>query len=244
MQPYDEDRDEVIQRAIENGVTKLITIGIDIKSSEAAIALAQRYDSVHATIGVHPHNVTEMTDDEYKILREMGKDPNVVAYGEIGMDMVKTHAPADLQEEHFRKQLQLAKELNLPVIIHDREAHDTIMKALQDLAPFPAGGVMHCFSGNADLAREVIKLGFCISIPGVVTFNKAEQLQDAVRKTPLTSIILETDAPYLAPVPKRGKRNEPAYTLYTAAKVAELKNVSIEEVAEQTTANVVKLFHI
>ena len=130
------------------------------------------------------------------------------------------------------------------MVIHDREAHDEILAALKELAPFPAGGIMHCFSGDAKFARDVVSLGFYVSSPGVVTFNKAEQLQEAVKKTPLHSLILETDAPFLAPVPKRGKRNEPTYTLYTAAKVAELKGVSIDEIAQQTTANAVKVFNL
>lgn len=244
MDHYDGDQAEVIERAVKSGIARLITVGIDIESSRKAIELAGKFESVFATVGVHPHNVENLSAADYEMLADLARQDKVVAYGEIGMDLVKDYAPVDQQEIHFKKQLQLAKELNLPVIIHDREAHEIIMAALHEAAPFPAGGVMHCFSGDAPLAQKVIDLGFYISIPGVVTFNKAEQLHEAVKNTPLTSLLLETDAPFLAPVPKRGKRNEPVYTLYTAAKVAALKGVSIDAVARQTTENAMKLFNL
>lgn len=244
MEHYDDDCDAVIKRARHAGVTVLITIGIDLESSRQAIKLAEHYPEIHATVGVHPHHVGSLVDEDYAHLQKLAAHKRVVGYGEIGMDLVKEYAPVALQELHFRKQLKLAKELELPVIIHDREAHDMVMRALHDLAPFPAGGVMHCFSGDAALALEVIELGFMISIPGVVTFNKAEVLREAVEKVPLDSLILETDAPFLAPVPRRGKRNEPVYTLYTAQKVAELKQLSLDEVAAQTTRNALRLFKL
>jgi TatD DNase family protein len=229
MDHYDGDQAEVIERAVKSGIARLITVGIDIESSRKAIELAGKFESVFATVGVHPHNVENLSAADYEMLADLARQDKVVAYGEIGMDLVKDYAPVDQQEIHFKKQLQLAKELNLPVIIHDREAHEIIMAALHEAAPF---------------AQKVIDLGFYISIPGVVTFNKAEQLHEAVKNTPLTSLLLETDAPFLAPVPKRGKRNEPVYTLYTAAKVAALKGVSIDAVARQTTENAMKLFNL
>lgn len=242
MAAYETDCDQVIARAREAGVRHIITVGIDLKSSQQAVAIAERYDGVMATVGVHPHNVSELQDNSYDELKALAASPSVVAYGEIGMDTVKHYAPVELQREHFRRQAAFAKELNLPVIIHDREAHDEIMAILKEIAPFPRRGVMHCFSGNPQLAREVIELGFYVSIPGIVTFNKADDLQNTVREIPLEYLVLETDGPFLAPVPRRGKRNEPALMLYTAQKVAEIKGITIDQVARQTTENSRTLF--
>ncbi|HIJ78026.1 MAG TPA: TatD family hydrolase [Deltaproteobacteria bacterium] len=244
MEDYELDLDEVIKRATAAGVERIITVGIDLQSSRAAVELARRFTGIYATIGVHPHNVTELTGDDYDALRRLARQDKVVAYGEIGIDCVKDYAPLALQQKHFKKQVELALELDLPLVIHDREAHAEVLAILRAAGPFPAGGVMHCFSGDSELAQAVLDLGFMISIPGVVTFNKAQMMQDAVQAVPLTSLLLETDGPYLSPVPKRGKRNEPESMLYTAQKVAELKNVSLDEVARQTTANAVQLFNL
>ena len=166
----------------------------------------------------------------------------MVAYGEIGLDYVKNYSPHALQRTRFQEQLELAKELELPVIIHDREAHDDCLALLQEAAPFPKGGVMHCFSGDIALAKKVLELGFYISIPGVVTFKNGALLQEVAASIPLESMLLETDGPFLAPVPYRGKRNDPVYILYTAEKVAQLRKISIEEVAKQTSSNCLALF--
>lgn len=242
MSAYQADFEAVLDRAGEAGVTRIITVGIDLESSRRAIALAEQYEGVYATVGVHPHNVAELSDADYLELRALCRQPKVVAYGEIGLDYVKNYAPVSLQKEHFGRQVALARELELPMVVHDREAHDEIMDMLEAAAPFPAGGVMHCFSGDAAFARRVLALGFYISIPGVVTFAKAGMLQEAVREVPLGSLVLETDGPFLAPAPRRGKRNEPGLLVYTAQKVAELKGISFEEVARQTTTNAVRLF--
>lgn len=244
MDDYREDQNEVISRAAQGGVTRIVTVGIDLESSSRAIAIAGRHEGVYATIGVHPHNVSGLGEDTYLALKRIARSPKVVAYGEIGMDLVRLHAPESVQKEHFGRQLLLARELNLPLIIHDREAHATILDILRSEAPFPAGGVMHCFSGDVALARQVLDLGFCISIPGVVTFNKAEIMQEVVRFTPIDALLLETDGPYLAPVPMRGRRNEPLYLVYIAQKIAELKGLSLEEVARHTTANGLNLFRL
>ena len=237
MSAYSADCDQVVARAIEAGVEQIITVGIDLKSSRQAVTLAQKYEAVMATVGVHPHNVSDLHDAIYDELRALAASPKVVAYGEIGMDSVKRYAPLELQMEHFERQVGLAKELNLPLVIHDREAHDEILGILQKMAPFPGKGVMHCFSGDAKLARDLIDLGFYISVPGIVTFNKADVLQDAVKEVPLKYLMLETDGPFLAPVPRRGKRNEPALMLYTAQKVAEIKGLSLDEVAGRPLPN-------
>jgi len=243
MDDYKADLDQVLRRARQAGVTRIITVGIDLASSRQAVALAERHEGVFATVGVHPHNVRELAESSvFAVLRDLCCHEKVVAYGEIGLDYVKDYAPVSLQKEHFFRQVSLARELDLPLVIHDREAHGDIMSVLESLAPFPAGGVMHCFSGDPDLARQVLDLGFFLSIPGVVTFNKAETLHQVVRQTPLSSLLIETDGPFLAPVPMRGRRNEPQLLLYTAQRIAELKGISLEEVARQTTANAEALF--
>jgi len=242
MSAYAADFEAVLSRASAAGVSRIISVGIDLASSHRAIGLAEQHAGVYATVGVHPHNVAELGAGDYAELRGLCGHPKVVAYGEIGLDYVKNYAPVSLQKEHFARQVALAKELQLPLVVHDREAHAEIMEILEAAAPFPAGGVMHCFSGDAAFARRVLALGFHISIPGVVTFAKAEMLQEAVREIPLGSLILETDGPFLAPVPYRGKRNEPRLLLFTAQKVAELKGISLEEVARHTTINAGQLF--
>lgn len=242
MSAYEADLEAVLARAGEAGVTRIISVGIDLASSRRAIALAEKYPGVYATVGVHPHNVGELSAADYTELRVLCRQPKVVAYGEIGLDYVKDYCPVARQKEHFVRQVDLARELRLPLVVHDREAHAEIMEILEAAGPFPAGGVMHCFSGDAAFARRVLALGFAISIPGVVTFARAEILQEAVREIPLGSLVLETDGPFLAPAPRRGRRNEPGLLVHTARKVAELKGVSFAEVARQTTLNAVRLF--
>ncbi len=241
---YDEDRDQVIANAVKAGVTRMITIGIDRRTSEAAVRLAGEHVEVFAAVGIHPNQAAEMIEDTLTALAELSRHPKVVAYGEIGIDTVKNYAPLEVQRQAFQRQVELAKTLDLPLIIHDREAHEEILAILEQAAPFPARGVIHCFSGNQEMASRFMALGFYISIPGVVTFNKAAELQEVARRIPLDSLLVETDAPFLSPVPRRGKRNEPAHVLYTAAKVAELRGITLDEVARATTANVVELFSI
>ncbi|MDH5297781.1 MAG: TatD family hydrolase [Desulfobulbaceae bacterium] len=242
MEHYGADQQEVVERARAAGVRRVITIGIDLASSRAAVALAERLPGVFAAIGVHPHHVAETNDSTYEELRRLASHAKVVAYGEVGMDGVKGYVPLDLQRRHFCQQVALAKELALPLIVHDRETHDDILSILRQAAPFPAGGVMHCFSGDAALATAVMELGFYVSIPGVVTYNNAAMLQEAVAAVPLDALLVETDGPFLAPVPRRGRRNEPGNVLYTAQKVAEIKGVTLDEVARRTTANAETLF--
>ncbi len=234
--------DRVLERARRAGVETVITIGIDMESSRAAVEIARATPGVHATVGIHPHGAGRTTEEDYAALVKLAADPVVVGYGEIGMDLVKQYAPEDVQFIHFRRQLELARTLNLPVVIHDREAHEPVMAELRRQGPFAAGGVMHCFSGDVGLAQEVLDLGLLISIPGIVTFRNAATLQQVVRHIPLESMLLETDAPFLAPVPFRGKANEPAYLVHTAAMVAELKGVSVAEVGRVTTAAARRLF--
>lgn len=242
MTAYKTDLDDVISRAQNAGVSRIVTIGIDLRSSEKAVELASQYNCVSATVGVHPHDAKDFTAETEEKLKQFALQKKVVAYGEIGLDFVKEYSPRETQLKVFKRQVAIAKELHLPLIIHDRDAHEHIYQILKDNGPFPEGGVIHCFSGDASDARRFIELGFFISIPGVVTFNKAELLQDAVREIPMEFLLIETDGPFLAPIPKRGKRNEPSYVLYTAAKVAEIKGISLDELAAQTTLNATRIF--
>lgn len=237
MEDYQDDCNEIISSAACCGVRQIVTIGIDLASSRRAVELAASYPDVYASVGIHPHNAGEADRDVYEQLRELSASPKVVAYGEIGLDYAKKYAPMDIQQRAFAEQLELAKELNLPIIIHDREAHEDTLEMIRQKGPFPAGGVMHCFSGDTALASQLLDAGLYISIPGIVTFKNAAEMQQVVRETPLDRMLLETDGPFLAPVPYRGKRNLPEYLLYTAAAVAELKGIPLEEVARQTTAN-------
>jgi TatD DNase family protein len=238
------DIGSTIEQAAASGVAPLITVGIDLESSKKAIHLASRYDSVYATVGIHPHNVLGLHDSTYGELETLCRKPKVVAYGEIGLDYIKQYAPQDVQREHFARQLDLAKNMDLPLVIHDREAHADIMQTLYNKGPFPAGGIMHCFSGDWQFAEKVLDLDFLISLPGVVTFSKAAAMQEVARKVPLDKLILETDAPFLAPEPMRGKKNIPAYVLYTARKIAELRGMPLEELASITTENARNIFRI
>jgi TatD DNase family protein len=246
MDAYQDDLDALLQQAYQNHIRTIISVGIDEKSSRQAISLAAKHNMVKATIGVHPHDVVHIlpqTLDTLANLAEVNRK-HIVGYGEIGLDYVKNYTAPDIQRTHFRSQLSLAKELKLPVIIHDREAHEDTLRILTEAAPFEYGGVMHCFSGNMTLAKQVLDLGFHISIPGVVTFKNATDLQDVAKQAPLMSLLVETDGPFLSPVPRRGKRNEPTFLLYTAQMIADLRDIPINEVARQTSANAIKLFRL
>jgi TatD DNase family protein len=241
MGPYSDCR-EVVDRAQAAGVRYIVSVGIDLPSSRAAVALADEFPCVYATVGIHPHYVADVDEAVYGELAVLSRHPKVRAYGEIGLDYARDYAPHGVQIAHFERQVQLAKGLGLPLIIHDRDAHEEVMAILRAAAPLPTGGVMHCFSGDVQLAVAAMDLGLMISITGVVTFAKAEQLHEVVRRVPLASLLLETDGPYLTPEPFRGKRNEPAYLLYTAERIAQLRGLSLDEVVRQTSANAVRLF--
>jgi TatD DNase family protein len=238
--------DAVIRTATTNGVTGIITVGIDPDSSQQATAIARRFPGVWATVGIHPHHAAEAGPAQYAKLAALAADKGnkVVGYGEIGLDYARNYAPAEVQKKAFSAQLGLARELGLPVIIHDRDAHADTLRLLRDNSPFPAGGVLHCFSGDGVFARQVMELGFYVSIPGIVTFSKSAVLQQVARGIPLERMLLETDGPFLAPVPFRGKTNRPEYLVYTAQKIAELREILLSEVARQTSRNAVALFHL
>jgi len=244
MEAYREDLGEVIQRAFDHGVRGIVSIGIDLTSSNAAISIARKYRSVRAAVGVHPHDAAHsglgVSQSLARLIEENREE--VVAIGEIGLDYVKQYADPLTQRRAFVEQLGLARELGLPVIIHDREAHEECLKLLRSEGPFERGGIMHCFSGNLDFARQVADCNFLISIPGIVTFKNAADLRQVAIEMPLDQLLVETDGPFLAPEPYRGKRNEPLYTLYTAAAIANLRQTNIDEVAIRTSTNVTRLF--
>ncbi len=242
MKEFDCDREKVIERARQAGVGFVITVGTNLMLSRKAVELAERHENIYATVGIHPHDVVNTDNKTFDTLLELAHRKKVVAYGEIGLDFFRNISPQEKQLDLFGRQLELANELKLPVIIHDRDAHEQTLKMVK--ASSVRCGVFHCFSGDYNMAKQCIALGFYISVPGVVTYDKAKTIQDVVRHVPLSSILLETDAPYLAPIPHRGKRNEPSFIIHTAKKVAELKGVSLEEVAEATTRNAKSLFHI
>ncbi|HEB68127.1 MAG TPA: TatD family deoxyribonuclease [Desulfobulbus sp.] len=244
MEAFDQDLDLVIDQAHRAGVDTILTIGVDRASSEQAVELAGRYPSVYAAVGIHPHDAIGVTDADFDKIVELSINEKVVGYGEIGLDYARMYSPKEVQQQVFSRQLGLAKELHLPVIIHDREAHEDTLKILRSHAPFPAGGVMHCFSGDTELADRVIELGFFVSIPGIVTFKNAKSLQQVAQELPLHSMLIETDGPFLAPVPFRGKRNTPALLQYTAAKIARLRDTPLLVIAERTSDNARTLFNL
>lgn len=242
MKEFDHDREKVVERARQAGVGFIVTVGTNLALCRKAVELAERHENIYATIGIHPHDVINTDNKTFDALRELAHRKKVVAYGEIGLDFFRNISPQEKQIDLFGRQLELAKELQLPVIIHDRDAHEQTLRMVK--ASGICRGVFHCFSGDYNMARQCIDLGYYISVPGVVTFDKAKTIQDVARRVPLSSLLLETDAPYLAPIPHRGKRNEPSFIIQTAKKVAELKGVSLEEVADATTLNAKKLFQI
>ena len=241
---YDPDREAMIARAREAGVQTFVTVGCDLATSDAAVALADQHAFIYAAVGVHPHEVKSIADDWYDELRRLARHPKVVAYGEIGLDYHYNHSPPDMQRRRFREQVCLAREIGRPIIIHTREAQDDTIAILREEEAGEVGGVFHCFSGDAWLARDALDLGFYLSFSGVITFQNATMLRDIVKTVPLDRILVETDCPYLTPAPHRGKRNEPAFVAFVANKVAELKGLTVEEAAEQTTRNAKRLFKI
>lgn len=241
---YGEDREEMLRRAREAGVALIVNVGYDLESSRRSIELADKYEMIYASVGVHPHGAGEVADGYLEQLAQMAAHPRVVALGEMGLDYYRDRSPRPAQRKVFREQLALAKRLDKPVVIHDRDAHGEILDILKKDGPWPAGGVLHCFSGSWEMARDCLALGFYISIAGPVTFPHAPKLKDVAARVPLERLLLETDAPYLTPVPHRGKRNEPARVFYTAAEVARLRGLETEDLARACAENGRKLFRI
>ncbi|AOY75486.1 TatD family hydrolase [Clostridium formicaceticum] len=241
---FDEDREEVIIEAQKRGLQYILNPGADLQTSMKAVALAEKYDMIYAAVGVHPHDVKDMDENTLSALKSLCSREKVVAIGEIGLDFHYDHSPRETQRKWFRKQIELAKEVELPIIIHDREAHGEVFDILQEYDAGEIGCVMHCYSSSVEMAREYIKRGIYISLAGPVTFKNAKKTYEVAQHIPLEWLLIETDCPYLAPVPYRGKRNEPAYVTYVANTIAEAKGISFEEVVRKTNENARRLFKI
>jgi TatD DNase family protein len=245
---FNKDRDQVLERARQHGVRAVINVGLDAESSRQSLAMAKKYDDVFVAVGFHPHEAARMKEGDLKSLAELAKDSRVVAIGEIGLDFYRDLSPRQSQIEVFKKQLDLASELGLPVVVHCRQAHKEVYEILsawvKALPDNNRRGVIHCFSGDIDMARRYIELGFYVSLAGSVTYPSAGELVEVARELPLDRLLLETDCPFLAPQAHRGKRNEPAYVVHTAEKVAEVRQAPVEAVAEAAARNTIELFRL
>ncbi|KAB2328859.1 TatD family deoxyribonuclease [Cytobacillus depressus] len=241
---YNDDLREVIDRALEEGVSRIVVVGFDRLTIEKAMELTEQYDFIYASVGWHPVDAIDMTDEDLRWIEELASHPKVVALGEMGLDYYWDKSPKEIQKEVFRKQIQLAKKVKLPIIIHNRDATADIVAILKEEGAAEVGGIMHCFSGSPETAKECVDMNFYISLGGPVTFKNAKKPKEVAEAIPLDRLLIETDCPYLAPHPYRGKRNEPSYVKLVAEQIAEIKGVSVEEVAEMTTANAKKLFGI
>ena len=241
LNDFDADRNEVIARAQENHVDTILTVGTFMEANRFSMDLAQKYEPVFASVGIHPHDSQEVTDENLAELRRMYQLPKVVAIGEIGLDYFKMYMPKDIQRPAFEKQVELALDLAAPIIIHDRDADDEILDMLSSIRNADWQGVFHCFPGDCAMAKKVLDLGFHISFTGVVTFKnfKAEEI---VNYIPLERLLLETDCPFMAPVPVRGKRNEPSYLRFIAEKIASMRAIPVETLVRQTRSNTLALF--
>lgn len=241
---FNEDLEEVIERAQEAGVKNMVVVGFDRPTITRAMELVETYDFMFAAIGWHPVDAIDMTEEDLQWIEELSAHPKVVAIGEMGLDYHWDKSPKEIQKEVFRKQIRLAKKVQLPIIIHNREATADIVSILKEEDASEVGGIMHCFSGSAETALECIDMNFYISLGGPVTFKNAKKPKEVAAVVPLDRLLIETDCPYLAPHPFRGKRNEPSYVKLVAEQIAEIKQLSLEEVSEATTNNAKKLFGI
>jgi TatD DNase family protein len=242
---FNDDREAVIQRARDHGISAIISIGCDLESSQDNAELATRHGDIFAAVGIHPHEATQLDDAAYTRLRQLAASHDkIVAIGEIGLDYYRDRSPRPIQQQAFRRQIDLAHELKKPIIVHDREAHADVLQILIEANAADLGGVLHCFSGDLAMAHKVLELGFYLSFPGTITYPKNTAVRELIQSLPIESMLVETDCPYLAPLPFRGKRNEPAHVRYTAALLAEVKGLSVADVARITSLNCRKLFGI
>lgn len=241
---YEDDLIEVINRAKEEGVEKIVVVGFDRETITRAMELIEQYEFIYAAIGWHPVDAIDMTDDDLNWIRELSSHPKVVAIGEMGLDYHWDKSPKDVQKEVFKKQIALAKEVKLPIIIHNRDATADVLEILQTEGAEEVGGIMHCFTGSVEIAMQCIDMNFYISLGGPVTFKNAKKPKEVASEVPMERLLIETDCPYLTPHPFRGKRNEPGYVKYVAEEIASLRGISVEEVGRQTTENAKKFFGI
>ncbi len=241
---FDEDREQVIQRALDAGISLILNIGYNRKTIPSSIELAENYPFIYSSVGWHPQDAIYCTEADLEWLKSLTSHDRVVAIGEIGLDYYWDTSPKEVQHQLFRQQIQLAREVGLPIIIHNRDADEDVIKLLKEEQAAEVGGVMHCFSGDLALMEACLDLNFSIGLGGPVTFKNRKQLKEVATLVPLDRLLLETDAPYLAPHPYRGKRNETAYVRLVAEEIAKLRNIELEELAQVTTQNAKKLFGI
>lgn len=240
---FNEDRDDVLKGMPEKGVSTIVNVGASLNGCKASVEFAKKYPFMYAAVGVHPDEVGALNEETFAQLEEWCKEEKVVAVGEIGLDYYWDEEPREVQKEWFIRQLELARKLNLPVNIHSREAAEDTFQIIKEYGK-DLTGIIHCFSGSKEMAIEYVKLGFHIGVGGVVTFKNGKKLKQVVEAIPLEWIVLETDAPYLAPTPFRGKRNDSTYIRYMAEEIANLKGITTEEVLEQTERNARKVYRL
>lgn len=242
---YDNDRHEALMKAYADGVGHILAASTDIASSRQNVELAGKYDFVYTAVGIHPHDAAGADESSMAVLAEMVLQcPKVVAIGEIGLDYFYDNSPREVQKNWFARQINLARELKKPVIVHDRDAHEDTMHILVSEKAKETGGVLHCYSGSAEMAKEVLKNNFYISFGGAITFKNAKRAIEVVRYVPEDRLLIETDCPYLTPEPYRGKRNESGYVKLVAEKIAQIKNIGLDEVIAKTEENAKRLFNI
>ncbi len=239
---FDKDRNEIIVHSYDNGIKRIINVGADVKSIYTSLELAQKYKFIYSACGIHPHDADTYNDNVEKQLREISKDPNTVAIGEIGLDYYYENSPRDIQKEAYSKQIRLAGELGLPIIIHDRDAHMDCINILKSEKTIDMRGVFHCYSGSAEMVKTIIAMGFYVSFTGVITFKNARKTLEAVAAVPIDRLLVETDCPYMAPEPKRGKRNIPDYVRFTVEKMAQIHGMDFEKLCETLWDNTHRLF--
>lgn len=248
MSDFDADREAVIQRALDAGVEIIVCVGdgdVANDSHDAAFRLADEHPFIYTTVGVHPHEARLLDDELYAKLQDLSQHPKVIAWGEIGLDYHYDNSPRDVQREAFRRQLRMARERQLPISIHTREAEaDTLAILDEEWKDSGLGGVIHCFTGTRAFAEAAVELGFLISFSGVVTFRKAEDLRETARSLPIEKLLIETDSPFLAPAPYRGRRNEPAYVVETARAIGDLRGLEVGDLANGTSENFKRLFKL
>lgn len=241
---FEDDVDEVIKRAQAEGVTNIVVVGFDEKTIRGALKLAEQYDFIYAAVGWHPVDAIDFKEEHLIWLEELAAHPKVVALGEMGLDYHWDKSPRDVQKRVFRKQIQLAKKVKLPIIIHNRDAHEDIVQILKEEGASAVGGIMHCFGSSLEIAQQCLDMNFYISFGGPVTFKNAKRPKEVAKALRLDRLLIETDCPYLAPHPYRGKRNEPKYVKLIAEAIAELKGLTYEEVVQTTNENAKKVFSI
>lgn len=242
MPQFEEDLPEVLERARQAGVEAVLSCGTNLSSSKRVLEIADKFQGVFAAVGIHPHDARECTKDGLAALRRMASHPKVVAVGEMGLDFYRNLCAPEVQIQAFRSQIRLARDLGKPIVVHDRDAHGLVLRILEEEKAQEVKGILHCFSGDSAMARRCLEMGMHLSIPGSVTFRNATMLRNVLLHLPVGRLLLETDSPFLAPMPFRGKRNEPSYIKYTAEKVARTLKRSLEEVALCTRKNAVELF--